>query len=215
MSERPSSPFRDFAPLTPAMPLATLRGKRRTDAQGENAGSRPAVALPPAASNTKTTVTTVARSGESKVYLKGGSAQRPASEKPSVAFPTSSGLALPVLTATHARFADIAYRLLNAPKTLTQGDGEYVLGKRARPSATRTKSKDQQKKAVVPTSPPLWRALETQGKVVIAETLDYEREYRRKNFAFHALSSWSGMGVDNGVPLRVQCSEPYRTAGAW
>ncbi|KAL1948401.1 hypothetical protein VTO73DRAFT_12476 [Trametes versicolor] len=175
MSERPPSPFHDFAPPTPAMPLATIRGKRKTNAQEENAGSKAPVALPPASnSKSNSTVTTVARNGGSKVYLKAERAHRSASDKSSAAFPTSSGLALPVLTTTHARFADIAYRLLNAPKTLAQGEGEYVLGKRARPSATRTKSKDQQKKAVFPTSPPLWRALETQGKVVIAETLDYE-----------------------------------------
>lgn len=64
-----------------------------------------------------------------------------------------------MLTATHARFADIAYcQLLNASKTLAQGDGEYVWGKRTRPCATRTKSKDQKKKVVFPTSPPLWHA---------------------------------------------------------
>lgn len=57
--------------------------------------------------------------------------------------------------------------------------------------------------------------LETQGKVAIGETLDYEREYRKKYFAFHALSPWMGVGIDNGVLRRVQCSEPYRTVRVW
>ncbi|KAI0357640.1 aldolase [Trametes cingulata] len=169
MYQRSPSPSNEFAPLTPAMPVATLRGKRRADAHVQNGSSRIPKASPPASSRTLTTVGHT----ESKVHLRGGKTSRPA-EKSSIPFPTSSGLAPPVLTATHAGFADIAYRILNAPRSPSKPTSTSVLGRRTRPSATSPTLKEQPKKPIVVASPPLWRTLQTKGKAVIAETLDYE-----------------------------------------
>ncbi|KAI0372355.1 aldolase [Pilatotrama ljubarskyi] len=171
MYQRSPSPPDEFAPPTPAMPVATLRGKRRADAHVENGSSRIPTASQPGSSKTLTTV----GHNESKVYLRGGKSWRRA-EKSSIPFPTSSGLAPPVLTATHAGFADIAYQLLNAPGSPSKPSSTSVLGRRARPrpSTTQTKLKDERKKSVVASSPPLWRMLQAKRKAVIAETLDYE-----------------------------------------
>ncbi|KAH9846073.1 aldolase [Lenzites betulinus] len=166
--ERAPSPTSDFTPLTPAMPITTLRGRRKTDAQDEN-GSFAIPAVPPPASST-----TVATIDGSKVQLRSSTPSRPA-EKSSIPFPTNSRLALPVLTATHAGFIEIANRLLSAPKTPEKTDSAREFGKRPpRPGATRSKAKVQQKRPAVPMSPPLWRSLEAKGQVAIAETLDYE-----------------------------------------
>ncbi|KAI0827323.1 aldolase [Trametes gibbosa] len=169
-SERPTSPTYEVAPLTPAMPIATLRARRKTNAQDEN-GSFVIPVVPPPASTT--TVATIARDEESRVRDRKPS--QPA-EKISILFPTDSRLALPVLTTAHAGFVDITNRLpLNAPKTPEKTDSTREFGKRPpRPGATRSKAKVQQKRPTVPKSPPLWRTLEAKGKVGIAETLDYE-----------------------------------------
>ncbi|KAI0634331.1 aldolase [Trametes polyzona] len=200
MSERPPqsvSPTNEFkpprTPPPPAMPIATLRGRRRTNAQDENAKSPsriPVATAPPPSprkkGTTNTAVPTLAQraGGGSKAYLRGGkaSASRPVEiQKSAIPFPTTpSRPALPVLTATHVTFAEIAYRLLNSPKP---PEGQSTIGKRPRPSASRSKPKEEeqqqqkQKKPVVPTTTttaPLWRTLEAKRKVVIAESLDYE-----------------------------------------
>ncbi|KAI8989071.1 aldolase [Trametes punicea] len=178
MSERPSSPSTVSAPLTPAMPVPTLLGKRRSTAHDENGSSRNPIATSPtlatAATNTQT-VTTLVHGGASRVSLRGKKASRPA-EKPSIPFPTSSRPAPPVLTATHAGFADIANRLLNMSQSpaIPTSSRELGLGKRPRPSATRTKPTGEQKQAIAQATSPLWRTLEAKRKVVIAATLDYE-----------------------------------------
>ncbi|KAI9056465.1 aldolase [Trametes sanguinea] len=186
MSERSSTvPSTEFAPppppSTPAMPVTTLRGKRRSNAQEQN-GSSPSkipVASPPPATtpNTTKSVAPAARAnGEPKVHLRGGRDLR-AVDKSSIPFPTSSAPAPPVLTATHAGFADIAFRFLSAPRVpkaeLTSSS--LGLGKRPRPSSTRGKPKaDAQKPGIAQATPPLWRTLEAKRKGVIAATLDYE-----------------------------------------
>ncbi|KAI0649865.1 aldolase [Trametes meyenii] len=178
MTERPSPlSSDDFALLPPAMPVASFRGKRRTttDARDENGSSRIPTAAPPVSSPAGTMLTT------KKAYLRGRKPQRSA-QKSLIPFPTNSGPAPPVLTATHARFAVAACRLLNAPKSPDKPKSPAKLnsppavGEGSQPSAAHARSRDKQKKekSEGAASPPLWRALETKRKVVVAETLDYE-----------------------------------------
>ncbi|CDO68603.1 hypothetical protein BN946_scf184996.g34 [Trametes cinnabarina] len=188
MSERASSDSssnEDFVPQTPDMPVATLRGKRRSNAHEQNGSSPSRIPVaspppPPPASTTHATktVTTTARvTSVSKVHnLQGAKGLRSVTMS-SIPFPTSSAPAPPVLTATHAGFADIAFRFLNMPR-IPKADvtnSSLGLGKRSRPSATRAKTKvDGQKSNNVQATLPLWRTLEAKGKGVIAATLDYE-----------------------------------------
>ncbi|KAH9903331.1 aldolase [Cubamyces lactineus] len=198
MSERPStdSPSDDpeYAPLSPAMPVSTLRGRRRSNAHDENGSSSIPVTSPAAGALTTTKTALVRGEPEHEILLRGGKPLRPATEKSSILFPTSSGPAPPVLTATHAGFADIASRLLNVPRPLSKTAASSTgstnspgIGRRPRPSATKTKPRDQdgQKRAIAQASRPLWRALEAKGQLVIAATLEYEREYRSRISTFH------------------------------
>ncbi|KAI0672238.1 aldolase [Trametes maxima] len=182
MTERPSPlPSDDFAPLPPAMPVASFRGKRRTttDARDENGSPLIPIALSPPVSSPAGTTRATKKTSSS--YLRGRKAQRPA-QKSLMPFPTNSGPAPPVLTATHARFAVAACRLLNAPKppgkpkSPAKLDSPPAVGGGSQPNAARARPRDKQKKEKTEgaTSPPLWRALEAKRKVVVAETLDYE-----------------------------------------
>ena len=198
MSERPStdSPSDDpeYAPPTPAMPVPTLRGRRRSNAHDENGSSSIPVTSPAAGPLTTTKTALVRGEPEHGTLLRGGKPLRPAAEKSSIPFPTSSSPAPPVLTATHAGFADIAYRLLNAPRSPSKpaassssSSSSPGIGRGPRPSATKTKPRGQdgQKRAIAQASRPLWRALEAKDKLVIAATLEYEREYRSRISTFH------------------------------
>ncbi|KAI0332207.1 aldolase [Cubamyces sp. BRFM 1775] len=187
MSERPStdSPSDDpeYAPPTPAMPVPTLRGRRRSNAHDENGSSSIPVTSRAAGALTTTKTALVRGEPEHGILWRGGKPLRPAAEKSSIPFPTSSGPAPPVLTATHAGFADIAYRLLNVPRSpsktaasSTASTSTPGIGRRPRPSAAKAKARGQdgQKRAIAQATRPLWRALEAKGKLVIAATLEYE-----------------------------------------